>query len=787
MGILTNLTPAKISQLSVTRILALTASDIAEMTAAQAGGLTASQLIFFSAGQLGALTKSQISALSVPALSGLMPAQIALLKPAQVSGFTPAQTASLNVIQIAALSPASIAGLSPAQIAALSPTQLGALKTSQISGLTPAQIDSLSLGQLGALSAAHIAALSPTQAAALTPAQIAALKPAQFASLTAADLDAFSTSQIKALTVSQLAALTPAQLAGLSAADIGALSATQIASLNVKDISALTDAQLKGLTAPQVAALTSVQLKALSAAQIKALTPAAVAGFTAPQLAALTPAQRSGLSPAPPSVQPVTPAVTPVVAPAVTPAAPPAAPVSPPAPPEVQTPSAQQLAAMSPAQLAALSASQINALNSAQLASLKINYNTMLGILQADAAGGITDAEFGALKALVGKFNTSGGIAVSDYLEEITENLVLGDAANATWTGGASYTMPLGNLTASASQAQANQLIGKWFLGTDLPGSRVSMNGVPNFTVTHTAVSKPLFGGNGPSMQDINQGYLGDCFMLAPLAAMALQDPSSVRSMITDNGNNTWGIRFIVDGKAEYVTVNNELAEGGGKFASGTNKWVGLVEKGYAQLQAGGNTTGNDFSYGNSYSSIANGGSPAVALAELTGAGTISQYVATASGWSSYEFDGVSLTQRNNHGRGTVLSSKTGLSSAAVQAKLVADLAEGDEVILSSYATEVDATGKTTLVANHAMTVSGFDAATGMFEIYNPWGTSSSGSQNWDESFEVSLADLLADGDVISVANSTAPKPIAGNPAPLLPSMSQPFGGSSLGLTAAFG
>ena len=387
----------------------------------------------------------------------------------------------------------------------------------------------------------------------------------------------------------------------------------------------------------------------------------------------------------------------------------------------------------------------------------------------------------------MGKFNVSGGIAVSDYLEQISDNVVLGDSANATWTAGASYTMPLGNLTTGSSQNQANQLIGKWFLGTDLPGSRVNMNGAPNFTVTHTAVSTPLFGGNGPCMEDINQGYLGDCFMLAPLAAMALQDPSSIRSMITDNGNSTWGIRFIVDGKAEYVTVNNELANGGGKFASGSNKWVGLVEKGYTQLQAGGNTTGTDVTFGNSYSSIANGGSPAVALAELTGAGTISQYVATASGWSSYEFDGSSLTQRDNHGRGNVLSSKSGLTSAAVQAKLVADLSEGDEVILSSYANDVDATGKTTLVANHAMTVSGFDAATGMFEIYNPWGTSSSGGQNWDTVFEVSLADLLADGDVISVANSTAPKPIAGNAAPLLPGTSQPFGGNSLGLAAAFG
>ena len=132
-----------------------------------------------------------------------------------------------------------------------------------------------------------------------------------------------------------------------------------------------------------------------------------------------------------------------------------------------------------------------------------------------------------------------------------------------------------------------------------------------------------------------------------------------------------------------------------------------------------------------------------------------------------------------------MLSSSKDLSTGTIQAMLAQDLAEGDEVVLSSYATEVDATGKTTLVANHAMTVTSFDAGTGMFEIYNPWGTSGSGSQNWDTVFEVSLSDLFADGDVISVANST-PQPMAGNGAPLLPGTPQQFG-SNLGLVAAFG
>ena len=408
----------------------------------------------------------------------------------------------------------------------------------------------------------------------------------------------------------------------------------------------------------------------------------------------------------------------------------------------------------------------------------------MLGILQADAAGGITAAEISSLKALVGKFNVSGGIAVSDSLQQISDKVVLGDPANANWTGGATRAAPLGNLAAGSSEAQAGQLIGKWFLGTDLPSAKVIMNGAPNFTITHAPVDKPLFGANGPNMLDINQGYLGDCFLLAPLAAMALQDPSAVRSMITDNGNNTYGIRFIVDGKPDYVTVDNELAGGGVKFTSGATEWAGLVEKGYAQLQAGGNTTGNDFTYGNSYSSIANGGSPANSLAELTGAAAITQFVASGGGWSGYVLDGPSLTKLDNHGKGLILSSGDGLTTASVQAMLIADLAAGDEIILSSYTNDVDASGKTTLVANHAMTVSGFDAGTGMFEIYNPWGTRTGSTQDWDTTFQVSLGTLLADKDVISVASKTVPQPLSGSAAPLLPTTTQ--AGSSLGLASAF-
>jgi len=50
---------------------------------------------------------------------------------------------------------------------------------------------------------------------------------------------------------------------------------------------------------------------------------------------------------------------------------------------------------------------------------------------------------------------------------------------------------------------------------------------------------------------------------------MASQDPGAIRSIITPNGNNTFSVRFTADGAPDYITVNNELADGGKIFDPG--------------------------------------------------------------------------------------------------------------------------------------------------------------------------------------------------------------------------
>ncbi len=203
-----------------------------------------------------------------------------------------------------------------------------------------------------------------------------------------------------------------------------------------------------------------------------------------------------------------------------------------------------------------------------------------------------------------------GSIGASAYLQFITNAFVNGNAANANWTGGAAKPVKLGNLAAGYTVTQLNELTGKWFLGTDLPTSTVSMSGASNFSVKYSTVTSPLYGASGPSMSDINQGYLGDCYLLASLAEVANQDPSAITSMIANNGNGTYGVLFHVNGAARYVTVDAQLANGGTEFNHATNIWASLVEQAYAEVQAQGVITGNSVNDGNSFSTIGNGGAP---------------------------------------------------------------------------------------------------------------------------------------------------------------------------------
>lgn len=88
-----------------------------------------------------------------------------------------------------------------------------------------------------------------------------------------------------------------------------------------------------------------------------------------------------------------------------------------------------------------------------------------------------------------------------------------------------------------------------------------------------------LYQAAGPELNDIKQGSLGDCYMLAPLGAMVHRDPKAVESMIRFDKDG-YTVHFA-DGKDVKVTAltDAELAMGGSSVAEGL--WIRVIEKAF--------------------------------------------------------------------------------------------------------------------------------------------------------------------------------------------------------------
>ncbi len=135
----------------------------------------------------------------------------------------------------------------------------------------------------------------------------------------------------------------------------------------------------------------------------------------------------------------------------------------------------------------------------------------------------------------------------------------------------------------------------------------------------------PVAGGelfrDGASPTDVVQGqngsrYLGDCWLLGSLAAIAHTRPQILEQAITNHGDGTWTVRLHSEGpdgqvQAEDVRVQGTLPQthdGQDAYAQRQDPrelWVGIVEKAFATWKGG---------YG-----ALDGGVPGDALTALTG------------------------------------------------------------------------------------------------------------------------------------------------------------------------
>lgn len=116
---------------------------------------------------------------------------------------------------------------------------------------------------------------------------------------------------------------------------------------------------------------------------------------------------------------------------------------------------------------------------------------------------------------------------------------------------------------------------------------------------------------------DVKQGALGDCYLIAGLAAVARADPSAIERIIKDNGDGTFDVTLYlrssrysrprpvtktVDARLAVKSAGRPLYAGtGDQVGDDVELWVALIEKTVAQhkesydLISGGNINGDGF------------------------------------------------------------------------------------------------------------------------------------------------------------------------------------------------
>lgn len=188
---------------------------------------------------------------------------------------------------------------------------------------------------------------------------------------------------------------------------------------------------------------------------------------------------------------------------------------------------------------------------------------------------------------------------------------------------------------------------------------------------------------------DVDQGYIGDCWIMAAMTSVAQEHPEIIENMIHRNPNGTYTVTFHEDGEPVEITVTpdvplNEDGEpifaefplaGVDLFGSDYELWPAIIEKAYAR-------------YSGNYRDI-EGGQAEDALEAMTGVES-----------ESYDMDELSIEQ-------------------------LADIHEGGGAITMSSLDDPDETdfySNGELVTGHAYYVTEIDEEAGTVTIRNPWG-----------------------------------------------------------------
>ncbi len=238
---------------------------------------------------------------------------------------------------------------------------------------------------------------------------------------------------------------------------------------------------------------------------------------------------------------------------------------------------------------------------------------------------------------------------------------------------------------------------------------------------------QPIAGGqlfvDGVNGDDIEQGYLGDCFLAASLSSVAYADPKLIENAIQDNKDGTFTVRFYqrtASGSVtpKYVRVDSDFPTAPGysnpryaRCRDGKEMWVSIMEKAYACFQG-------------SYDTIGNGGAPGDVMSALTGK-------------SSTEY----MVKSSN--KDVLFAKLTKATQGHIPASLVT---YGEE--------KKDLYNSTGMHAWHTYSILGTSEEGGVkyVQLRNPWGSSEPSGDGVDDGvFNLKLDDFMKLAQAVSI------------------------------------
>ena len=182
-----------------------------------------------------------------------------------------------------------------------------------------------------------------------------------------------------------------------------------------------------------------------------------------------------------------------------------------------------------------------------------------------------------------------------------TTDQVLGEAgADTLWTDKVSTAV---DTVFSAEASDMVQRVASFTNGADrtLNGDSITDPTLKSGQVYRRFSGNPLFSASGPLATDIDQGSLGDCWLLAGLSAIAMDNPQAIVHNVVDFDDGTYGVRlgdkfYRVDADLPASSSTDSTPDYAG-MGRDNSMWVAVVEKAYAHYRTG----------ANSYASIENG------------------------------------------------------------------------------------------------------------------------------------------------------------------------------------